>query len=63
VITTLGGYVIAPGAFDPVTMMLCCGGTGLLSAAANSINQILEVPFDSQMDRTKNRILVRRLIT
>ena len=31
----------------------------MASAAANTINQIVEVPFDSQMNRTKNRVLVR----
>jgi protoheme IX farnesyltransferase len=63
VATSLGGYALAPGAFDPSLVALTCLGTGLLSAAANSINQFLEVPFDSQMDRTKNRVLVRRVIT
>jgi len=38
--TATAGYAMAPG---------------VSSAAANTINQILEVPFDSQMNRTKNR--------
>merc|ERR1719468_887809 len=42
-----------------VTAILATGGTAMASAAANSINQIIEVPFDSQMNRTKNRVLVR----
>ncbi|CAG0921450.1 unnamed protein product [Notodromas monacha] len=61
--TAMGGYALAPGAFDPGVVILTCLGTGLLSASANAVNQTLEVPFDSQMDRTKNRVLVRRLIT
>ena len=34
-------------------------GTGLLSGAANGLNQFFEVPFDAQMARTRNRVLVR----
>ena len=33
-------------------------GTGLTSASATTINQFLEIPFDSQMKRTQNRPLV-----
>ncbi|XP_015110277.1 protoheme IX farnesyltransferase, mitochondrial [Diachasma alloeum] len=63
VITTMGGYALAPGAFDPQTFVLCALGTGLVSATANSINQFFEVPFDAQMSRTKNRVLVRGHVT
>lgn len=63
VITTMGGYALAPGVFDPQTFLMCSIGTGLVSATANSINQFFEVPFDSQMSRTKNRVLVRGYIT
>ncbi|XP_046362920.2 protoheme IX farnesyltransferase, mitochondrial-like [Haliotis rufescens] len=59
VLTSMAGYAMAPGAFDPTTFILCTLGTGLSSCAANSINQFFEVPFDSQMNRTKNRVLVR----
>ncbi|XP_037777979.1 protoheme IX farnesyltransferase, mitochondrial-like isoform X2 [Penaeus monodon] len=59
VITAVAGYAMAPAPLDPSTLLLCSVGTGLVSAAANAINQICEVPYDSQMDRTKNRILVR----
>ncbi|KAG9337884.1 hypothetical protein JZ751_027536 [Albula glossodonta] len=38
--------------------LTACLGTGLSSCAANSINQFFEVPFDSNMNRTKNRPLV-----
>ncbi|XP_034098783.1 protoheme IX farnesyltransferase, mitochondrial [Drosophila albomicans] len=63
VITTMGGYALAPAAFDLATFAMCSLGTGLVSAAANSINQYHEVPFDSQMSRTKNRVLVTGQIT
>ncbi|XP_015523985.1 protoheme IX farnesyltransferase, mitochondrial isoform X1 [Neodiprion pinetum] len=63
VITTMGGYALAPAAFDIQTFLLCSIGTGLVSATANSINQFLEIPFDAQMSRTKNRVLVRGHLT
>lgn len=59
----MGGYALAPGVFDPTTFIMCSLGTGLVSATANSINQFFEVPFDSQMSRTKNRVLVRGHLT
>jgi len=59
VITSMAGYAVAPAAFDVSTFLMCSAGTGLLSSAANSINQFFEVPFDAQMSRTKNRVLVK----
>lgn len=59
VITAMGGYAMAPGAFDPTAFVMCSVGTGLLSGAANGLNQFFEVPFDAQMARTRNRVLVR----
>lgn len=59
VLTAIAGYAMAPAPFDPTTLILCSLGTGLVSSAANTINQFFEVPYDSQMDRTKNRVLVR----
>ena len=58
-LTAGAGYGMAPGDLNMVTAILATGGTAMASAAANSINQIIEVPFDSQMNRTKNRVLVR----
>ncbi|GFR26210.1 protoheme IX farnesyltransferase, mitochondrial [Trichonephila clavata] len=63
VITTLAGYGMAPGAFEPITLLCMVLGTGLTSAAANAVNQVLEVPYDSQMARTKNRVLIRGHLT
>lgn len=59
VLTTMAGYAIAPAAFDLSGFLFCSLGTALISCSANSINQVFEVPYDSQMDRTKNRVLVR----
>lgn len=59
VLTSMGGYAIASAPFDPATFLMASIGTGLTSCAANSINQFLEVPFDSQMSRTRNRVLVQ----
>ncbi|XP_023037250.1 protoheme IX farnesyltransferase, mitochondrial isoform X2 [Drosophila willistoni] len=58
VITTMSGYAMAPAPFNFTMFVMCSLGTGLMSAAANAINQYHEVPFDSQMSRTKNRLLV-----
>lgn len=58
VITSMAGYAVAPAPFEWTTFALCSLGTGLLSAAANSVNQFHEVPFDAQMSRTKNRVIV-----
>ncbi|XP_046825484.1 protoheme IX farnesyltransferase, mitochondrial isoform X2 [Vespa crabro] len=63
VITTMGGYVVAPGIFDLYTFTMCSIGTALVSSAANAINQFFETPFDAQMSRTKNRVLVRGQLT
>ena len=59
----MGGYAMAPGAFDPLLFTVTSVGTLLLSAGANATNQFFEVPYDSQMNRTKNRVLVRKLIS
>ncbi|XP_011636151.1 protoheme IX farnesyltransferase, mitochondrial [Pogonomyrmex barbatus] len=63
VATTMAGYALAPAPFDFYTFAMCSLGTGLVSATANAINQFFEVPFDAQMSRTKNRVLVRGHLT
>ncbi|KAI5607455.1 protoheme IX farnesyltransferase, mitochondrial, partial [Silurus asotus] len=63
VTTAAAGYAMAPVPFDPITFTLATVGTGLSSCMANSINQYFEVPFDSNMSRTKNRPLVRGQIS
>lgn len=59
----MAGYSMAPAPFDLSTFLLCSVGTGLLSCSANSINQFFETPFDAQMSRTKNRVLVKGYLT
>nr|XP_033817870.1 protoheme IX farnesyltransferase, mitochondrial [Geotrypetes seraphini] len=59
VTTASAGFAMAPVPFDLSCFLLASFGTGLASCAANSINQFFEVPFDSNMNRTKNRPLVR----
>ncbi len=59
VVTAMAGYALAPAPFAAGSFLCLSLGTALTSAAANTVNQIVEVPFDSQMDRTKNRVLVK----
>ncbi|XP_078135679.1 protoheme IX farnesyltransferase, mitochondrial isoform X2 [Sander vitreus] len=59
VTSAAAGYAMAPVPFDPLIFFVSSLGTGLASCTANSINQYFEVPFDSNMNRTKNRPLVR----
>ncbi|NWJ10068.1 COX10 protein, partial [Crypturellus undulatus] len=61
--TASAGFAMAPVPFDATRFLLASLGTGLASCAANSINQFFEVPFDSNMNRTKNRPLVRGQIS
>uniref|UniRef100_A0A3P8W360 Protoheme IX farnesyltransferase, mitochondrial n=1 Tax=Cynoglossus semilaevis TaxID=244447 RepID=A0A3P8W360_CYNSE len=63
VTTAAAGYAMAPVPFDPLIFVVSSLGTGLASCSANSINQYFEVPFDSNMNRTKNRPLVRGQIS
>lgn len=63
VVTTMAGYAMAPAPFETSTFLMCSIGTGLMSCAANSINQYFETPFDAQMSRTKNRVLVKGYLT
>nr|CAG4647222.1 EOG090X09NT [Megafenestra aurita] len=63
VCSAVTGYAMAPMSTDLTTLSLCLLGTALTSASANTINQFLEVPFDSQMARTSNRVLVRGLLS
>ncbi|KAK4875457.1 hypothetical protein RN001_011879 [Aquatica leii] len=58
VVTSMAGYTMASSPFQWDTFFLCLMGTGLMSCAANAVNQFHEVPFDSQMSRTKHRVLV-----
>ncbi|KZS21542.1 protoheme IX farnesyltransferase, mitochondrial [Daphnia magna] len=63
VCSAVTGYAMAPLPTNFTTLGLCLLGTALTSASANTINQFFEVPFDSQMARTSNRVLVRGLLS
>ncbi|KAJ8920347.1 hypothetical protein NQ315_012009 [Exocentrus adspersus] len=63
VVTSMAGYAVAPAPFEWSTFAMCVLGTGLLSSAANAVNQFHEVPFDAQMSRTKHRVLVCGRVT
>ena len=45
------------------TLLATATGTLMCCASANALNQISEVPYDAQMARTRNRVLVRRAIS
>ena len=52
--TSAAGYGLASSAylsFDPLILAISTIGVALTSASANAINQMVEVPFDSQMNR------------
>ncbi|KAM0751635.1 protoheme IX farnesyltransferase [Meredithblackwellia eburnea MCA 4105] len=59
---SLGGMLANPALYGlilaPVTV-----GVVLCSSAAASFNQLIESPYDAQMDRTRNRPLPRRYMT
>jgi protoheme IX farnesyltransferase len=63
VLTAMAGYAISPAETSVDTLLWLSLGTGLCAGSANAINQILEVPYDSRMGRTKNRLLVRDRIS
>ncbi|KAJ1936938.1 Protoheme IX farnesyltransferase, mitochondrial, partial [Kickxella alabastrina] len=62
VLTAMAGYAIAPGAAQVVTLLWTTLGTTLCAASANSFNQWIEVPYDAQMSRTRNRPLARHAL-
>ncbi|KAI8893146.1 UbiA prenyltransferase family [Globomyces pollinis-pini] len=62
-LTTMAGYAVAPGVPLLSTFFWTTIGTGLCVASANTINQWTEQPYDAQMSRTRNRVLVRHALT
>lgn len=46
-----------------LTFLYLTTGTFLASACANTLNMLLEPKYDAQMSRTRNRPLVRKLVT
>ncbi|KAJ2401634.1 Protoheme IX farnesyltransferase, mitochondrial [Coemansia sp. RSA 2559] len=62
VLTAMAGYAVAPGATHIGTLLWMAGGTTLCAASANTLNQWIEVPYDAQMSRTRNRPLARHAL-
>ena len=57
-ITTLAGYLAAPGdGFSWTRMLVTLGGTALAALGANGLNQVLERDRDALMERTRARPL------
>ncbi|XP_063901833.1 protoheme IX farnesyltransferase, mitochondrial-like isoform X2 [Zophobas morio] len=54
---------MAPGEHSLPNMFYSAVGTAMCISSANVLNQWMEVPFDAQMSRTKNRPLVRCALT
>lgn len=63
VLTAMSGVALSPLPTTLPILLSTAVGTALCSASANSLNQIQEVPFDSQMPRTRNRPLCRRAVS
>ncbi len=63
VLTAMAGVALSPLQASVPVLLSTALGTTLCAASANTINQLLEEPFDAQMIRTRNRPLVRRAIT
>ncbi|KAJ1728429.1 Protoheme IX farnesyltransferase, mitochondrial [Coemansia sp. Benny D160-2] len=62
VLTAMAGYAVAPGATQVATLLWTGVGTTLCAASANTLNQWIEVPYDAQMSRTRNRPLARHAL-
>jgi protoheme IX farnesyltransferase len=56
-ITTAGGYWLAPDRKGPLVATLTIVGTILIVAGANALNMYVERDIDGRMERTKNRPL------
>lgn len=48
---------------SPLTLLFLTTGTALCSASANALNMLYEPSTDAKMSRTRNRPLVRRLVS
>ena len=53
----------ASPSLSALTLVFLTAGTALTSASANALNMLLEPQYDAQMSRTRNRPLVRGLIS
>lgn len=59
----LAPSVTATPSLSTLTLLFLTSGTALCSASANAFNMLMEPRFDAQMSRTRNRPLVRKLIS
>ncbi|GMK53614.1 hypothetical protein CspeluHIS016_0102000 [Cutaneotrichosporon spelunceum] len=62
-LTATTGFALSPLPLSLPTLACLTVGTFLTSAAANTFNQITEVPLDAQTPRTRVRPLVARRVT
>jgi heme o synthase len=53
--TAFAGYIINANSLDPITLTFLSIGVMLMSAAAATLNHIVEKDFDALMQRTKHR--------
>ncbi|KAI9843972.1 MAG: proteasome regulatory particle base subunit [Sclerophora amabilis] len=53
----------ASPSLSTLTLLFLTTGTALSSASANAFNMLIEPEFDAKMSRTRNRPLVRKLIS
>jgi protoheme IX farnesyltransferase len=57
VLTVVAGYILAPGAGDPMTLLQAVIGTALVAGGTNALNQLFERDVDALMRRTERRPL------
>jgi protoheme IX farnesyltransferase len=57
VLTVVAGYLLAPGAAEPVPLLYAVIGTMLVAAGTNALNQWFERDVDALMRRTESRPL------
>lgn len=62
-LTATTGFALSPLPLSLPVLISLTFGTFLVSAAANTFNQILEVPLDAQTPRTRVRPLVARRVS
>jgi len=55
VFSSLAGYLLAPVAINPLSLLLLAFGGYCMVGASNAYNQIIERDLDALMNRTKNR--------
>lgn len=59
----LSPAITAAPSLSAITLLFLTAGTALSSASANTFNMLFEPKYDAQMSRTRNRPLVRKLIS